>query len=88
MTKDNKCKFYDGCGQLVQSEYSYGLCRECDSATIGCRTQMAIERDCRTKMAIEINSTCKQCKKDDDLMVAFTDYKVCGKCTRKNHEEE
>ena len=35
---------------------------------------------------IKIDSTCEQCKKDDDLMVAFTNSKVCGKCTRKNHK--
>ena len=34
----------------------------------------------------KIDSTCEQCKKDDDLMVAFTDHKVCGKCTKKNHK--
>jgi len=33
------------------------------------------------------NSKCEQCGNDNDLMVAFTDYKVCGSCTRKNHKK-
>ena len=28
---------------------------------------------------------CKQCGSDQDLMIAFTKYQICGKCTRKNH---
>lgn len=32
-----------------------------------------------------MNSKCKQCGDDSDLMVAFTTHGVCGKCVRKNH---
>jgi len=31
--------------------------------------------------------TCKQCREQVDLMVAFTEYQICGKCTRKNHKQ-
>ena len=34
---------------------------------------------------IPIESKCVQCGDDNDLLVAFTKHKVCGKCTRKNH---
>lgn len=34
----------------------------------------------------KIDSTCKQCGDNNDLMVIFTENKVCGKCTRKNHK--
>ncbi len=29
---------------------------------------------------------CEQCGSDEDSMVAFTENKICGKCTRKNHK--
>jgi hypothetical protein len=31
---------------------------------------------------------CTQCGSDSDLMVAFTKYQICGKCTRKNHKAD
>lgn len=31
-------------------------------------------------------SGCEDCGSDADLMIAFTDHKVCGKCTRKKHK--
>jgi hypothetical protein len=31
-----------------------------------------------------MDSKCKQCGKENDLLVAFTKHKVCGKCARKN----
>ena len=34
-----------------------------------------------------MNSTCIQCGDDNDLLVAFTDNKVCGKCVRANHKK-
>jgi len=30
---------------------------------------------------------CSQCGETNDLLVAFTKYKVCGKCTRRNHRD-
>lgn len=30
---------------------------------------------------------CAQCGEDKDLMVAFSKYQICGKCTRKNHKK-
>ena len=30
---------------------------------------------------------CKQCGNTTDFMVVFTDYPICGKCTRKNHKK-
>lgn len=30
---------------------------------------------------------CKQCGDTNDLMIAFTDNQICGKCTRKNHKK-
>lgn len=30
---------------------------------------------------------CTKCNQDGDLLVAFTNYPVCGKCTRTNHSE-
>ena len=30
---------------------------------------------------------CTQCGSDEDSMVAYTKYQVCGKCNRKNHKE-
>ena len=32
-----------------------------------------------------MDSVCVQCGDDSDLMVAFTDVKVCRKCVRKNY---
>ena len=32
-----------------------------------------------------MDSKCKQCGDDRDLMTALTKYQVCGKCTRKNY---
>lgn len=29
---------------------------------------------------------CKHCGKDVDLMVAFTQFQVCGECSRKAHK--
>jgi predicted nucleic acid-binding Zn ribbon protein len=34
-----------------------------------------------------MDSKCKQCGDDTDLMVAFTDVKVCGKCVCKNYRK-
>jgi NMD protein affecting ribosome stability and mRNA decay len=34
-----------------------------------------------------MNSTCKQCGDDNDLLLAFTANKICGKCTRANHKK-
>jgi hypothetical protein len=34
-----------------------------------------------------MDSKCKQCGDDTDLMVAFTKVKVCGKCVRKNYRK-
>lgn len=30
---------------------------------------------------------CEQCGKSNDLLVAFTKYPVCGKCTRKSNNK-
>ena len=30
---------------------------------------------------------CAQCGDTNDMLVAFTLHKVCGKCTRRNHRE-
>ena len=30
---------------------------------------------------------CSQCGDTNDMLVAFTRYQVCGKCTRRNHRE-
>jgi len=38
-------------------------------------------------METKLNSTCKQCGDDNDLMVAFTEHGICGKCVKKNHRE-
>jgi hypothetical protein len=32
-----------------------------------------------------MDSKCRQCGDDSDLMVAMTKHKVCGKCVRKNY---
>lgn len=34
-----------------------------------------------------IDSRCVQCGDDNDLMVAFSRWKVCGKCAKKNHRD-
>ena len=34
-----------------------------------------------------MDSKCEQCGQSVDLLTAFTKYKVCGKCTRKNNKE-
>jgi len=34
-----------------------------------------------------MDSTCKQCGDDNDILTAFTADKICGKCTRKNHRK-
>ena len=34
-----------------------------------------------------MDSTCKQCGDDSDLMTAFTAHKICGKCARVNHRK-
>jgi hypothetical protein len=34
-----------------------------------------------------MNSTCQQCGDDNDLLTAFTQNKICGKCTKKNHKK-
>jgi hypothetical protein len=34
-----------------------------------------------------MNVKCSQCNKKADLLTAFTKDKVCGKCTRKNHQQ-
>lgn len=34
-----------------------------------------------------MNYKCEQCEEELDLMVAFTKYQICGKCTRKNHRK-
>ena len=40
-----------------------------------------------TKKGINMDSKCVQCGKENDLMVAFTKYKVCGKCVKKNYKK-
>jgi ribosomal protein S27AE len=35
----------------------------------------------------DLNATCSQCGEDIDLLTAFTEHKICGKCTRKNHKQ-
>lgn len=30
---------------------------------------------------------CIQCGNENDLMVSFSKYQICGKCTRKNHNK-
>ena len=30
---------------------------------------------------------CKQCGDDNDLLVAFSKYQICGKCTRANYKK-
>ena len=32
-----------------------------------------------------MNSKCKKCGNDDDLMTGLTNHQICGKCTRKAH---
>ncbi len=34
-----------------------------------------------------MNSQCKQCGGEGDLLVAFTKHKICGKCTRIRHKQ-
>jgi len=36
---------------------------------------------------IKERSVCSQCGSNGDFMVAFTNNKICGKCTRKNHKQ-
>ena len=33
------------------------------------------------------SSKCVQCGNENDLMVAYTKYKVCGKCVKKNYKK-
>jgi ribosomal protein S27AE len=35
----------------------------------------------------QMNSTCQQCGDDNDLLTAFTQNKICGKCTKKNQKK-
>jgi len=35
----------------------------------------------------QMDSKCVQCGKENDLMVAFTKHKVCGKCVKKNYKK-
>lgn len=35
----------------------------------------------------EYPSKCVQCGNENDLLVAFTKYKVCGKCVKKNYKK-
>lgn len=32
-----------------------------------------------------MDSVCVVCGDDSDLLVAFTKYKICGECARKNY---
>ncbi len=42
----------------------------------------------KRQQALEASSSkCTQCGDTNDLMVIFTDLKICGKCTRKNHKK-
>jgi len=34
-----------------------------------------------------MDSRCVQCGDDNDLMTAFSRWRVCGKCARKNHRD-
>lgn len=34
----------------------------------------------------KVDSICTKCGNSDDLLTAFTDHKVCGKCSRNNHK--
>jgi len=34
-----------------------------------------------------MNSVCKQCGNENDLLVALTKHKMCGKCTRIRHKQ-
>ena len=34
-----------------------------------------------------MDSKCVQCGNENDLMVAFTKHKVCGKCVKKNYKK-
>ena len=34
-----------------------------------------------------MDNKCVQCGNENDLMVAFTKYKVCGKCVKKNYKK-
>lgn len=34
-----------------------------------------------------MDSKCVQCGNENDLLVAFTKYKVCGKCVKKNYKK-
>lgn len=36
---------------------------------------------------VQSGITCKSCGETVDLMVMFTKYQICGKCTRKKHQE-
>jgi NMD protein affecting ribosome stability and mRNA decay len=47
------------------------------------RVKSAIQRT----GGINMDSKCVQCGKENDLMVAFTKYKVCGKCVKKNYKK-
>lgn len=30
---------------------------------------------------------CTQCGNDNDLMIIFTEYQICGNCTKENHKK-
>lgn len=39
------------------------------------------------KAAAALDSTCSQCGDDSDYLTAFSQHKVCGKCTYKNYRK-
>ena len=40
-----------------------------------------------TEKGQQMDSKCVQCGNENDLMVAFTKHKVCGKCVKKNYKK-
>jgi NMD protein affecting ribosome stability and mRNA decay len=34
-----------------------------------------------------MDSKCVECGNENDLMVAFTKHKICGKCVKKNYKQ-
>ena len=91
-----KCKW---CSNFTQGEPTCSACKKKlmgDNSSKNCkmdafkpnRLRPGIFHDVFSKnMETKLNSTCKQCGDDNDLMVAFTEHGICGKCVKKNHRE-
>jgi len=44
------------------------------------------EMGAREAGAVALDAKCVQCGNENDLLVAFTRVKICGKCIRKNQQ--